>query len=164
MNGDEGRFENSRQDFRMAYGTLLDDIRFFKLQQWRVTAFVLLLLAALGGFFRLVDLGQGTVTLLEIWALIILAILLSGVGCLLLFDLQKKTRDRRTVLYEWIVPALSREFAEGKNRFIRGGEKGYASVRYESMLVVVMGIAMVVGASLVAWLLLKQTLVVAKGV
>jgi len=155
--------EQGMKDFRMAYRVTMNEIHFLKQQQWRVTTFVFFLLAVLAACYRFVDSSQGTVTVLEIWALIMLAFLLSGMGCLLLYDFQKKIRYHWMRIRDAILPSLSGDYREMEAEQTENQGRYAYTLKYESMLAFVLGIILVMGASLVAWLLLKQTLAVAKG-
>ena len=155
--------ERGEEDFRMSYRIMMDEIRFIKSQQWRVTTYVLLLLAGLAVFYRFVDLSYGTVTRLEVWALIILVFLLGGVGCLLLYDFQKKILNHRLRIRDMILPSMSKEFQKIDSDNNTQQSKQIYSITYESMLALVLAITMLVGSSFVAWFFLKQTLEVAKG-
>jgi len=158
---EEEQARNSGEDFRLWYRIRMDDIRFAEGRQLTVTYYVLLLMAAIAGAYMLVDSTTGSITLLEIWALMILAFLLSGIGSLLLIDLQKNLKKYRISTRDDILPHLSPGFSEAVSKYVREHAGSYYTLRHHSIPVLVLIITMFVAASLLAWFLLKQSLSVA---
>jgi hypothetical protein len=97
--------DGTRDELLMLYETSVQDLAFFKQQQWNVTNYVLVLDAALVGARQLVG---GTV---GIWIVSIAALVLCFVGVLQLNSLQESMEASRARLRR-IRERLSREFLD----------------------------------------------------
>ena len=158
MNETEDTSLEGREDFRLWFAIRAEDIRLLKAQQWRLAFYLLLFMAFIAGCCVVVVSGAGTVTLAEIWALIIVVFLMASLGLLLMLDYQKLMLRCRLCMRDEILPRLSGDFANTVRDNIGRFEKGYDKLRYQAAPVLVLVMTLYVAAALLTWFLLKQTL------
>ncbi len=99
-------------DFRMEYQSAVNDIEHVKSRQWAITYYLLLLLAAIIGFSKAMDLSQQGLFYWGKWVLSVIAILIAYIGGWFLLKFQGALGRYRTHLTNDIVPNLSKEFQE----------------------------------------------------
>lgn len=108
------RNEEFPQDFRMRYQVIIDDIKYIKSRQWAVTYYLLLLFAAIIGFYKIISPEQ---VILSCWLRCILFMVAVGVavfGILFLNGLEKTLARYRERLIDDILPNLSDRFQQSE--------------------------------------------------
>ena len=88
--------ENS--EFLNRYSILIDDIKYLKSRQWTITYYLLLLYAAIIGFYKLMGFDDGTGYCIEKSVLIILTFLIAALGTVYQCVFQSRLSRYRTLL------------------------------------------------------------------
>jgi hypothetical protein len=133
--------DHAREDLRLLYQVVVQDLAFFKQQQWSVTNYVLLLQAALVGLVT--QLTGSTTKRGERIAVCVLAAILGFVGVFLLIKLEQSIKLRRVRLSN-VRARLSQEFRDCWETPAKPPES--------ATIAVVLGAAMVLGTVIVHWL------------
>ena len=112
---DEQRNKETPQDFRMRYQVAIDDIKYIKTRQWSVTYYLLLLYAALIGFYRL-DNSNGADSACVARVLAFMAVSVALLGTYYLLDFQwNLSKYRKVIRYIIETKKLSDGFSAHEN-------------------------------------------------
>ena len=108
MNGNN---TNTNNEFLNRFSILIDDIKYIKSRQWTVTYYLLLLYAALIGFYKLMGFHKGADFCFEKNLLCILTLLVAGLGTIYQYEFQSRvTRYRR--LLNGVLDHLSKPYRD----------------------------------------------------
>jgi hypothetical protein len=162
------------ENYRMSYQITIEDIRFLKMQQWRVTYYVIILIAAIAGFYRVLHDMNGIVCPAQ--RSMLLCCLnwgVSSVGCFLLLIFQFNLRGYRSSLTETAKNLrlgvkergldVTFEWLHKKCRFLGNkisnclfgqveGHRYYTSIFKDGMLTVILIASMFVASYCLRWL------------
>jgi hypothetical protein len=111
--------DRAMADFRMRYQVTIDDIKYIKTRQWAVTYYLLLLYAAVIGFYKIMKPDHG---IIPCWQKVVLYLTIVGIAVFGIFFLNKleKTLARyRKRLIDDIVPNLSEDFRACEEEALR---------------------------------------------
>lgn len=136
------------------FALIIDDINQMKNRHWVITNYVLLLMAAIVGFCRLVDPKNSGIPEESKMPLLLLAFCIAFMGSYFLFSFQRallRYRQRLDCAYEQLPPALQHIWGPLKS------SKNYLSFRY-CLFETVIAFVLIqwIAALLVAWFLYRN--------
>ena len=139
----------THEDFRMWYRITIDDINFVKMQQWRITYYVILLLAGIAGFYQILHSINKAVCPSQKHIMIFLGLMLVFVGTTLLLLFQHTMANYRKRLTRKILPELA-----WKMRQVMSSESTKSRVPYTSFFKDFFIVAVLILSMIGAWYLL----------
>jgi hypothetical protein len=140
---EQGNLEREAAEFRLLYRTTADDIKYVRRQQWAITCYVLLLMAAVVGFHDILF-HPGPV---EKFILVTIAFLVAIAGTLYIVTLQETLSKYRSRLM-----IITDHFSEACRETVSESETDFTSFRYYFLTIILPFIVvMFIGAVFVTW-------------
>ena len=134
--------EDIKRDFRMRWQITIDDIRYIKNRQWTVTYYLLLLFAAIIGFYEVIIPRDAILPCWQRVVLFLVAIYIAGIGTYFLREFQKTAARYRKRLVKELTPSLSLEFQKSEEkasqeRYGEGWEEKYTSEKKDRKFTII---------------------------
>jgi len=111
--------EDTKKDFRMRWQITIDDIRYIKNRQWTITYYLLLLFAAIIGFYEVITPKEAILPCWQRVVLFLVALYIAGIGTYFLREFQITAARYRKRLVRELTPSLSLKFQESEEKALQ---------------------------------------------